>query len=275
VCVQLVRGTVSLPHGTGRDARVAVITASREDAAAAEAAGAALVGGEDLVARIAEAKAVDADVVVATPDMLTKLGRVARILGPKCVLRLRPPPAPTLPATPSRTRLHACSTLQSSASCMLCAVRCMLRMHRARAHACRRVPGPDAQRNVLHRGDDTGHMHAGVCRGLMPNPKFGTVTSQVAEAVQELRRGKVQFRSDKGGTLSASIGRKTFTDMQLTDNFFALLQAVMDLRPRGLAGSDIHGFVERVSVSTTQGKGFPISFDDLSAASRSSHRPAW
>lgn len=102
----------------------------------------------------------------------------------------------------------------------------------------------------------------------MPNPKFGTVTTQVADTVSELRRGKVQFRNDKGGTLSASIGRKTFSDSQLTDNFFAFVQAVMNLRPKGVSGSDISGYVERVSVSTTQGKGLPVSFEDLSLAAR-------
>lgn len=102
----------------------------------------------------------------------------------------------------------------------------------------------------------------------MPNPKFGTVTTRVAETVSELRRGKVQFRNDKGGTLSASIGRKTFSDQQLTDNFFAFVQAVMNLRPKKLPGSDVTGYVERVSISTTQGKGLPVSFEDLSITAR-------
>lgn len=102
----------------------------------------------------------------------------------------------------------------------------------------------------------------------MPNPKFGTVTTRVADTVSELRRGKVQFRNDKGGTLSASIGRKTFSDSQLTDNFFAFVQAVMNLRPKGLPGNDVTGYVERVSVSTTQGKGLPISFEDLNMSAR-------
>jgi large subunit ribosomal protein L1 len=102
----------------------------------------------------------------------------------------------------------------------------------------------------------------------MPNPKFGTVTTRVAETVSELRKGKVQFRNDKGGTVSASIGRKSFSDSQLTDNFFTFVQAVMNLRPKGLSGNDITGYVERVSVSTTQGKGLPVSFEDLSITAR-------
>lgn len=109
----------------------------------------------------------------------------------------------------------------------------------------------------------------------MPNPKFGTVTTQVADTVSELMRGKVQFRSDKGGTLSASIGRKSFSDKQLSDNFYALFQAVMDLRPKGLSGSDITGYVERVSVSTTQGRGFPVSVEDLTAPARTSYNAGW
>lgn len=105
----------------------------------------------------------------------------------------------------------------------------------------------------------------------MPNPKFGTVTTQVADTVSELRRGKLQFRNDKGGTVSAPIGRKNFSDAALSDNFYAFLQAVMDLRPRGLSGQGLVGYVERVSVSTTRGKGFPVHMDDLSAAAREAH----
>lgn len=102
----------------------------------------------------------------------------------------------------------------------------------------------------------------------MPNPKFGTVTTQVSDTVRELRRGKLQFRNDKGGTVSVSIGRKTFTDDALVDNFYAFLRAVMDLRPKGLSGQDISGYIERVSLSTTRGKGFPVSVEDLTAAAR-------
>lgn len=102
----------------------------------------------------------------------------------------------------------------------------------------------------------------------MPNPKFGTVAADVAAAIAEQRRGKLQFRNDKGGVVSASIGRKSFGDEALTANFYALLRAVMALRPRGVSGVDIAGFVERVSVSTTQGKGFPVARDDLAAAAR-------
>lgn len=82
--MQLIRGTVSLPHGTGQDTKVAVFASSASDVAAAEAAGAALVGGEDLVAKVAEDKSISADAVVSTPDMVPKLGKIARILGPRC-----------------------------------------------------------------------------------------------------------------------------------------------------------------------------------------------
>ena len=105
-------------------------------------------------------------------------------------------------------------------------------------------------------------------RGLMPNPKFGTVTTRVGDTVQQLRCGKLQFRNDKGGTVSASIGRKSFSDAALADNFHAFFQAVMDLRPKGLSGQGLVGYVERVSVSTTRGKGFPVHMEDLTAAVR-------
>lgn len=86
--MQLIRGTVSLPHGTGKDTKVAVFTSSEAETAAAEEAGAAIIGGEDLVAKVAEAKAIAADAVVATPDMVPKLGKIARILGPRCVVNV-------------------------------------------------------------------------------------------------------------------------------------------------------------------------------------------
>lgn len=184
---QLIRGSVALPHGTGKDKRVAVF-AQGADQALAQEAGAAIVGGEELVAEVAERKGIDADIVIATPDMMPKLGKVARILGPK---------------------------------------------------------------------------------GLMPNPKMGTVTNSVREAVAQMKRGKVQFRNDKGGTVSCSIGRKTFSDEQLRDNFYAVLDAIMELRPRSVKGADIKGYIERVCVSTTQGRGFPVRAEDLNLAARS------
>ena len=102
----------------------------------------------------------------------------------------------------------------------------------------------------------------------MPNPKFGTVTDDVAAAVARFARGNVQFRNDRGGNISASIGRKSFTDEQLTRNFYTFFDAVMKLRPKAVSGSDVGGFVERVSVSTTQGAGFPVAREDLVAPAR-------
>ena len=109
VRVQLVRGVVSLPHGTGRERRVAVFVDTEEDAAAARAAGAALVGGDDLVADVAANKGLAADAVIATPAMQARLGKVARILGPRCAFPLSPPspPPPHVAGAPSRTRARA------------------------------------------------------------------------------------------------------------------------------------------------------------------------
>ena len=102
----------------------------------------------------------------------------------------------------------------------------------------------------------------------MPNPKHGTVVQDIPAAVRRFRDGIVQFRNDKGGTVSATIGRKAFTDAQLTNNFYAFLEELLRLRPKGVPGSDVTGYIERVSVSTTQGKGFPVAAADLTAAAR-------
>ena len=93
----------------------------------------------------------------------------------------------------------------------------------------------------------------------MPSPKYGTVTTAVARTVERLRKGEVQFRNDKGGTVSVGIGRKSFSDDALTQNVTAFLKALMQLRPKGVAGSGTAGYIERVTVSTTQGKGYPLS----------------
>lgn len=93
----------------------------------------------------------------------------------------------------------------------------------------------------------------------MPSPKFGTVTSAVGSTVERLRKGEVQFRNDKGGTVSVGIGRKSFSDGALTQNVAAFLRAVLQLRPKAVSGTGAQGYIERVTVSTTQGKGFPLS----------------
>ena len=160
------RGTVVLPHGTGNPVRVLVITQG-EKLREAEAAGADLVGGKDMVQRIQEGW-LEFDAVVATPDMMAEVGKLGRILGP---------------------------------------------------------------------------------RGLMPNPKSGTVTFDVARVVRELKAGKIEFRVDKTGNVHAPIGKASFSEQQLTENIAAFLEAVVRARPPAAKGV----YVRNVAVSSTMG----------------------
>src|SRR5262245_6207585 len=168
---QMVRGTVNLPHGTGKTARV-VVFAAGEKAAEAEAAGADVVGSDDLVARIQEGW-TDFDAAIATPDQMAKIGRIARILGP---------------------------------------------------------------------------------RGLMPNPKTGTVTMDVAKAVTEIKGGKITFKVDKHSNLHMIIGKASFTADQLIDNYAAVLDEVVRSKPSAAKGK----YLRKVFVATTMGPGIPI-----------------
>ena len=168
---QLVRGTVSLPHGTGKDVRVAVF-AEGDNAEAAKAAGADIVGTEELIAAINEGN-IDFDVAIATPDQMAKVGRVARVLGP---------------------------------------------------------------------------------RGLMPNPKTGTVTADVTKAVADVKGGKISFRVDKASNLHAIIGKASFTPEQLAEDYGALLDEVLRLKPSSAKGI----YLKKVTVSATQGPGVPV-----------------
>ena len=168
---QLVRGTVSLPNGTGKDVRVAVF-AEGEKAEAAKAAGADIVGTDELISAINEGN-IDFDVAIATPDQMAKVGRVARVLGP---------------------------------------------------------------------------------RGLMPNPKTGTVTTDVAKAIEETKGGKIAFRVDKASNLHALIGKASFTAEQLAENYGALLDEVLRLKPASAKGV----YLKKVTVSATQGPGVPV-----------------
>lgn len=168
---QLVRGTVNLPHGTGKTVRVAVF-AEGEKATEAQAAGADIVGTEELVEQIT-AGTIDFDVAIATPDQMAKVGRVARVLGP---------------------------------------------------------------------------------RGLMPNPKTGTVTTDVAKAIEEVKGGKISFRVDKASNLHAMIGKASFDAKQLAENYGALLDEVLRLKPSSSKGI----YLKKVTVSTTMGPGIPV-----------------
>ena len=168
---QLVRGTVSLPNGTGKAVRVAVF-AEGENATKAEEAGADIVGTDQLIEQINNGQ-LDFDVAIATPDQMAKVGRVARVLGP---------------------------------------------------------------------------------RGLMPNPKTGTVTPDVAKAIQEVKGGKISFRVDKASNLHALIGKASFTAEQLAENYGALLDEVLRLKPASAKGI----YLKKISVSATQGPGVPV-----------------
>jgi len=168
---QMIRGTVSLPHGTGKSARVAVFAAG-DQAREAEAAGADIVGADDLVARV-EGGFLDFDVAIATPDLMGQLGKLGRTLGP---------------------------------------------------------------------------------RGLMPNPKTGTVTNDIGKAVSEFKAGKVEYRTDRYGNVAVPIGKVSFTPQQLTENYFAVLDEILRAKPAAAKGK----YVKAVSVSSTMGPGIKV-----------------
>jgi len=168
---QMVRGTVNLPNGTGKTARVLVF-ATGDRAAAAEAAGADEVGSDELIERVAKGY-LDFDAVVATPDLMGKVGRLGRVLGP---------------------------------------------------------------------------------RGLMPNPKTGTVTVDVAKAVTEIKGGKIEFRVDRHANLHFIIGKSSFTTAQLAENYFAALEEIQRLKPSASKGR----YIRKITLSTTMGPGIPI-----------------
>ena len=168
---QMVRGTVNLPHGTGKTARVLVF-ATGDRAAAAEAAGADIVGSDELIDEVAKGR-LDFDAVVATPDLMGKVGRLGRVLGP---------------------------------------------------------------------------------RGLMPNPKTGTVTPDVAKAVTDIKGGKIEFRVDRHANLHFIIGKTSFTPEQLSQNYFAALDEVLRLKPSASKGR----YLRKITVSTTMGPGIPV-----------------
>jgi len=168
---QMVRGTVNLPHGTGKTARV-IVFATGEKAAEAEVAGADAVGAEDLIERI-QGGWLDFDAAIATPDQMARVGRIARVLGP---------------------------------------------------------------------------------RGLMPNPKTGTVTNDVTKAVADIKGGKVNFRVDKQANLHMVIGKASFGVEQLVENYAAAIDEVLRVKPAAAKGR----YLKKVTVSTTTGPGIPV-----------------
>ena len=168
---QMVRGTVNLPHGTGKTARV-IVFATGDKAQEAIAAGADEVGAEDLIERI-QGGWLDFDAAIATPDQMAKVGRIARILGP---------------------------------------------------------------------------------RGLMPNPKTGTVTPDVTKAITEIKGGKINFRVDKQANLHLVIGKTSFDREKLVENYAAALDEILRAKPSAAKGR----FLKKVTFSTTMGPGIPV-----------------
>ncbi|MBR1380090.1 MAG: 50S ribosomal protein L1 [Alphaproteobacteria bacterium] len=167
---QNIRGMLSLPNGTGKTVRVAVFTVNSADEA--QKAGADVVGGEDLIERVAGGE-INFDRVIATPDMMPKMSKIARILGPK---------------------------------------------------------------------------------GLMPNPKLGTVTNNVADAVKTAKAGQIEYRAEKNGIIHAGLGKMSFTTEQLVENANALIEQLKKVKPASAKGQYILG----ASVATTQGPGLKI-----------------
>ena len=174
---QQVRGAVVLPHGTGRT-RTVLVFAKGEKVTEAEEAGADFVGGEELVQKIQNENWLDFDVVVATPDMMSVVGRLGRILGPK---------------------------------------------------------------------------------GLMPNPKSGTVTFDVGKAVSEIKAGKVEYRVDKSSIIHLPIGKVSFETEQLRENFATIMEEIVKARPAAAKGR----YLRSITLSSTMGPGVKVSSQQI------------
>lgn len=173
---QMIRGAIVMPAGTGKKVNVVVIT-SGENIAKAEAAGADLVGGDDIIQKI-QGGWMEFDRVIATPDMMGKIGRVARILGP---------------------------------------------------------------------------------RGLMPNPKLGTVTTDVDKAVKEQKAGKVEYRTEKTGIIHVAFGKKSFDEAALLENLKTIASAVVRAKPASSKGN----YIKSVTISTSMGPGIKLDVNDV------------
>src|SRR5712672_3906095 len=179
---QMVRGTVVLPHGLGKSKKVLVI-ASGEKVREAEAAGADIVGGEEMVEKIQKEGWTDFDAVISTPDMMKSVGKLGKVLGPK---------------------------------------------------------------------------------GLMPNPKTGTVTFDIANAVKEIKAGKVEFRTDKTALVHVPVGKISFTPDKLVDNATTLISSVIKAKPAAAKGKYIKGCY----LSSSMGPGIQLDFSAVEAASK-------
>jgi large subunit ribosomal protein L1 len=177
---QMVRGAIVLPHGIGKDTRVLVFAKGAKESEA-KAAGADFVGGEDLAKKITDEGWLDFERVIATPDMMSVVGRLGKVLGP---------------------------------------------------------------------------------RGLMPNPKLGTVTMDVTTAVRENKAGKVEYKVDKSGIIHALVGKKSFDAQKIVDNAAALIDAIVRAKPASSKGI----YLKKITISTTMGPGIRIDPATLPAA---------
>jgi len=171
---QQVRSGADLPHGTGRNVKIAVFVSSQSEISAAKKAGAEIAGGENLIEEVRTSGSLGADVAVATPDMMPKLAKIAKILGP---------------------------------------------------------------------------------RGLMPNPKNETVTKDVAKAISMLKKGKVNFKSDKSGNVHVVLGKVSFDSAAIKENYEVLKKALEKAKPNGIKGK----FIKSITLSSTMGEGVKIA----------------
>lgn len=169
---QQVRGVAELPHGTGKSVKIAVFTTTKKKEA--ETAGADIIGGEELIDKVRTSGKIDADIAIATPEMMPRLATIAKILGPK---------------------------------------------------------------------------------GLMPNPKNQTVTLKVKEVIESLKKGRADFKNDNSGNVHQVIGKISFEDAKLEENFKTFLEAVRKAKPEGTKGK----FIKNISLCTTMGKGVRIA----------------
>ena len=174
---QNVRGSTSLPHGIGKQSKIAVF-AEGADATAATEAGADVVGFEDLIEKVKKDKDIDADVIIATPECMKSLGQLGRILGPK---------------------------------------------------------------------------------NLMPNPKEGTVTKNVADAVSIAKKGQIRYKTDKGGIIHASIGKKDFEPKKLAENAIALVEDLKKAKPSSAKGK----YMKNITISSTMGPGIRVDLSSV------------
>ena len=174
---QNVRGSTSLPHGIGKQSKIAVF-AEGADATAATEAGADVVGFEDLIEKVKKDKDIDADVIIATPECMKSLGQLGRILGPK---------------------------------------------------------------------------------NLMPNPKEGTVTKNVADAVSLAKKGQIRYKTDKGGIIHATIGKKDFEPKKLAENAIALIEDLKKAKPSSAKGK----YMKNITISSTMGPGIRVDLSSV------------